>query len=184
MAERNLEDYSAEELAQMAGTYNALLSNPETREVALRLTKKVNPQLSIPEVDLKDQARAEFKRMDDRHAALENEIRMRDARDRINNERASLRGQGFNDDDIAEIEKVMTTEQIPSYQTAATYYKNARQVAQPTPGQGGVQQSSTYELPNDALAAMKNGKAGISKWSRGIAESAMAELRAGQIKLH
>lgn len=184
MADRNLEDYSAEELAQMAGTYNALLTNPETREVALRLTKKVNPGLSIPEVDLKDQARAEFKRMDDRHEKLENEIRMRDARDRINGERSGLRNQGFDDNDIAEIEKVMTTEHIPSYATAATYYRNARQVATPTSGQGGAQPSSTYELPNDALAAMKNGKSGISKWSRGIAETAMAELRSGQIKLH
>lgn len=184
MAERNLEDYSAEELAQMAGTYNALLSNPETREVALRLTKKINPSLSIPEVDLKDQARAEFKATNDKLSSLENEIRMRDARDRINSERNSLRGQGFNDDDIAEIEKVMTTEQIPSYGTAATYYKNARQVAQPTPGQGGAQPSSTYDLPNEALAAMKNGKQGISKWARGQAESALNELRSGQIKLH
>lgn len=181
----SLEDYSPEQVAQLAGTYKALLDNPETRELALRMTKKVNPAVSIPEIELKDAAAKAFKAQADRQDALEQQIRERDARDRINAERQALRDQGFSADDIPLIEKIMTDERIPSYATAAKYYKAQQQVAQPTAhGTQNMGGSRQYSLPSNALDALKAGKGGLKQFGRDQAAAALDEIRSGQIKLH
>ncbi len=180
----SLDGYSTEEVAGMASTYEALLKNPETRELALRLTKKVDPNLSVPEIDLKDQARAAFQETNKKIESLEDQIRKSDARDRIERERKALRDTGLNDDDVAAVEKMMVTEQIPSYGTAAKLYRAERELAAATPSQGAVQQSTTYQLPESALAAGKSGKGGLSQFARNEADAAMNDLRSGRIKLH
>ncbi len=180
---QSLEHLTPEEIAQMAQTYQAALENPDTRETMLRVTKKLNPGISIPEVDLKDQARAAFGESKKEMDELKNEIRARDARDRIERERSDLREQGYNKDDVAAIEKIMMDEHIPNYKTAAKYYANARQVAEPTPSSG-AQPGSTYDLPADALAAGKGGKPGLTKFARQQADAAMTEILSGRVKLH
>lgn len=184
MADSSLEQFSPEEVQQMAATYQGLLNNPKTREVALRLTKVHNPALSIPEIEVKDATAAALKSRDDKIAELEQKQLQQEARERIERERASLRDQGFDADQIAAIEKVMTDEQIPSYKTAATYYRNAQQVAQPTPATGETASAATYDLPGEALASMKNGKQGLKKFALQEADKALAEINAGRIKLH
>lgn len=177
------DEMSLEDLAQLGRTYQKVLEHPETRDVALRATKKATG-ISVPETDLKDMALAEFRKRDEKIASLENGIRERDARDRIERERTALRNDGFDADDVSAIEKVMMDEHIPSYATAAKYYRNARQVATPTPATGEMRTSATYDLPQEALASMKNGKQGLNKFSRGLAEQAVDELKSGRVKLH
>lgn len=183
MAEKTLEQYSPEEVQQMAATYQTLLNNPQTRDMALRLTKHVNPALSIPEIELKDATAAALKSRDEKIAELEAKQLAQEARDRIDRERRALRDEGFSADEITAVEKVMTDEHIPSYATAATYFRNARQVAQPTPATGEAQ-STTYDLPAEALASMKAGKQGLKKFALQQAEAAMSEIQSGRIKLH
>lgn len=178
----SLEGFTPEEISQMASTYQAILKDPRTREFGLRATKALNPKASIPEIDLKDAARAEFKKVEERQAKLEDEIRLRDARDRVNEERGKLREAGFTKDEVSEIEKVMIDEKIPSYETAAKYFKGQRQIAQPTPHS--PTPAVTYSLPTDALAAAKGGKAGLSKFARETAAAALNDIQAGRIKLH
>jgi hypothetical protein len=182
MADSLEDEFSPSEIASMAATYKALLNNPATRELTLRSTKQINPGVSIPEIDLKDQARGAFKETNDRMASLENQIRERDARDRVNAERSKLRESGLTNDDVAAIEKMMIDEQIPNYATAAKHYRNAQQLAEPTPNSGS-QPGSTFELPKDQFDALKGGKAGLVKQARTAAEAAMAEIRSGRIKL-
>ena len=182
MADKSsLEEYSPEEVAQMAATYKAILDNPATRELGLRATKTINPQTSIPEIDLKDAARGEFKKADEKMQALENKIRENDARDRVRDERDKLREAGHSKDDIAAIEKIMIDEHIPSYETAAKYFNGQRQIATPTPHVGGP--ATTYTMPADPLAALKGGKAQLNKWGREQATAALDDLRSGRIKL-
>lgn len=178
----SLEDYTPEQIEQMAATYQAILNNPATRELGLRATKAINPTSSIPELDLKDMARGEFKKLNERNDALEQQLRERDARDRIERERSALRSDGMSADDVAAIEKIMTDEHIPSYQTAAKYFKGQKQVAEPTPpAQSGY---STYTMPADPMAAMKGGKGALSKWARNSASEALNDIRAGRIQLN
>ena len=178
---QSLEGLNADEIAEMAATYQAGLNNPETRELMLRVTKKLKPNVSIPEIDLRDAARGEFKKVDDRQAALEQQIRERDARDRVRDERDRLREQGFSKDEVAAVEKIMMDEHIPSYETAAKYYKAQQTVAEPRPHVGGA--ATTYSMPKDPLAALKGGKSSLNKWSRDQATQDMDDIRSGRIKL-
>ncbi len=180
---KSLEDFSPDDLAQMAATYHSLLNNPETREVTLRATKRLNPGLSIPEVDLKDQTRGAILETNQRIEAQQQQLLKLEAERRIERERDSLRDQGFSKAQITEIENIMTTEQIPSYGTAAKYYSNAQRVAEPTPNTGEAERGTTWSLPSEQLAAAKSGKAGLSKFARTAAEQALSDIRSGRIKL-
>lgn len=179
----SLEDFTQEQRDQMAATYKSLLDNPETREFALRATKKVNPNVVIPELDLKDAAWRDKQAITARQDKLEQEIRERDARDRINSERAALREQGFTADEVAAVEKIMVDEHIPSYATAARFYRNSQQVATPTPHNINAGARS-YSLPETALDALKKGKNGLKEFGRNAASEALDDLRSGRIKLH
>jgi hypothetical protein len=176
-----LEDYTEEQRNNMAATLDAMYANPATREIALRATKTVNPRANIPEIDLKDATAAELKPRDEKIESLENQLRERDARDNIERARASLREAGHTKDDVSAIEKLMTEKQIPSYETAAEYYKGQKQLATPTPSTG--IRSQTMRLPQEPLEAMKNGKNGMKNWARDQATAALDDLRAGRITL-
>lgn len=175
-------ELSLEDLAELGRTFNKVLEHPETRDIGLRVMKKATG-ISVPEIDLKDQANAAFRARDEKIASLENGIRERDARERVERERRALEGKGFSADDVAAIEKLMIDEQIPNYGTAANHYKMSRQLAAPTPATG-AQPGSTYDLPSEALAAGKSGRQGLNKFARQQADAAMAEITSGRIKLH
>lgn len=183
MPTASLEDYTPEQIEQMAATYKSALENPATREVMLRATKHLNPSMSIPEIDLKDATRAEFKKANDRADTLEQQIRERDARDRVNSERAALREAGHSKDDIAAIEKIMMDEHIPSYATAAKHYTMQRQVAEPTPQVRQASVGQAYSLPGDTMTALKGGKNSLRKWALDETANALNDLRAGRVKL-
>lgn len=182
MADNSLEGFSPEEIAQMATTYKGLLENPETRELTLRGTKKLNPRASIPEIDLKDAALGAFKKQADDMESLKADIRKRDAADRVREEREKLRDAGYSKDQVAAIEKIMIDEHIPSYDTAARYFKAQTQAAEPTPHS--TAPATTYSMPADAMTALKGGKAGLNKFARESATAALDEIRSGRIKLH
>lgn len=180
----SLEDYTPEQIAQMASTYQAILNDPATREIGLRVTKKVNPKLSIPEIDLKDATHGALKERDSKIEALENQMRERDARDRIERERQALRSDGLTQDDVDAIEKIMMDEHIPSYQTAAKYYKAQRQVSVPTPETYRGSGAGSYSLPEDPMKALKGGKNALRSYALNSASEALNDLRSGRIKLH
>lgn len=179
------DDLSPEELQQLGAAYNDLLNDPTTREVVLRAQKARNPKLSIPEIDLKDQARGAFKDVATRQDKIEDEL-AKDRRERyVLERRAELRAEGFTGEEVTDIEKLMVAEQIPNYKTAATYYRNSKQLAAPTPNGGEAPGgATTYSLPADAMAAGKGGKMGLKKFALSQADAAVAELLAGRVKLH
>jgi hypothetical protein len=181
----SLEDFTDEQRDSMAATYKSLIDNPETRELALRLTKKVNPEASIPEIELKDAARAEFKRIADRQDAADAKLLERDAEQRVKEARLALREQGFSKEDIAAIETIIIEEKKNgnhmTYDLAARFYANSKTVAEPTPV---TQAHFAPTLPQDAAAAMKSGKKGLNAWALDSAAKALAEIQAGRVKLH
>lgn len=187
MKPESLENLSEEEIAGMASTYQALINNPETRDLALRMTKKVNPALSIPEIELVDRANAAFKKQQEEIDTMKVREAERAAKDLVNTRRAELADQGFTKADITAIEKIMVDEQIPNYQTAANYYKGQQQLAAATSNTGPHNPAGgNWKLPENALAAGKGGKAGLKTFARNEAAAAMAELQAkgGRINIH
>jgi len=125
-------DFSArDELAMLA---KELAENPSTRADMLRLTRKVRPDLPIPELEIEDKL---AKHHDAQAKELE-AMRVERARDKaeqqLKEKRAKLKAErGLGDEDVERIEKVMMEKRIPDHDTAADYDEWMRQAAQPTP---------------------------------------------------
>ncbi len=131
----SLEDISMEQRDELAALAKQLAENPDTRKDFLRLTKKAKPDLPIPELEIEDATHREFSKANERVEQLEQRLRERDARDKLNEARQQLISKGFarNNEDIEQIEKVMLEKNIPNHETAAEYWKWMSQTAAPTP---------------------------------------------------
>lgn len=182
MPHPSLEGFTSEQVEASAALYQQLLGNPQTREIALRATKVVSPKLSIPEIDVKDQIAANNKAWEERVAKMEEE-RIKEAADnRIRAQRAALKDQGFSQADIDAIEKKMVDEGIVSHESAAKYFRQERQLAEPTPSTGNAP-GLTFSLPEDPMKAMAGGKNGAKQWARDQAAAAIADIQAGRVRL-
>ena len=170
----SLEDLSLEQRDEMALLLQELSSNPSTRKEVLRLTKKVRPDLTIPELDIDETVHKLKSASEDKISQLENKLREKEALDDLRARRDSLIKKGFarTDEEVEEIEKVMLEKKIPDHQTAAEYWSWMKQSAAPTP------QSSMGYNPNplnkfDLSKYWKNPQAG----ARDEAAKALMELR-------
>lgn len=187
MPKPSLEGLTPEQIEEMASLYHGLVTNPETREPTLRSTKKLNPRMSIPELDVRTSVEAALKSRDEKIAEMEARELVREVEGRATRNRQSLRDKGYSTEDVAAIEKLMVDRQIPSYDTAAEFFAQQRQLAEPTPDSGRLdrERALSYSLPQDPLAALKTGgKKALQAMGRNSAAAALAEIRTGQVKLH
>ena len=105
----SLEDIDLEQRDQLALLMKELSENPETRKEALRLTKKVRPNLTIPELDIEDHTNSKISAAEEKVMKLESQIREREAREELEKRRNKLKEKGLaqSDEDIEQIEKLM-----------------------------------------------------------------------------
>jgi len=169
----SLEDLSFEARDELASLARSLAENPATRKDFLRMTKKVKPDLPIPELEIEEQTNSVVSQMRQENEQIRAKLREKEALDDLEKRRSSLMKKGLaqSDEDIAEIEKVMLEKGIPNHETAAEYWKWMQQAATPTP---------TGYNPN----VMKNNNWDLSKFAknpvsaaRDAASEALAELR-------
>jgi hypothetical protein len=170
----SLENMDEGAVRDMAQVYHDLVNNPQTREMMLRATKKVNPTLNIPELELKDQVNGLMKMGTERISSLENQLNEYKIRDEVIKRRQELKKEHrFNDDDIEEVEKLMVDRKIADHKTAADFFKMQKQQAVPTPHSP----MTPVSLPQDSLAAMnKGGQTGLNQWARGEAMKSLDDL--------
>lgn len=130
----SLEDVNAED-RELAKLMRQLSNDPSTRDDALRLTRRVRPDLPIPELDIQDRVSQATSVIQAKLDAREAKDRERDAREELNRRRSSLKSKGFasSDEDIGEIEKIMIEKGITNHESAAEYHKFIKQAAVPTP---------------------------------------------------
>ena len=126
----SLEDLSLEQRDELALLAKQLSDNPNTRKEFLRMTKKVRPELSVPELDIEEYTNSKVNDAEKRVMALESKLRERDAVEELNKRRARL---GRSDDEVAEIEKLMLEKGMTNHETASEYFDWMRQAATPTP---------------------------------------------------
>ena len=126
----SLEDLSLEQRDELALLAKQLSDNPNTRKEFLRMTKKVRPELSVPELDIEEYTNSKVNDAEQRVMALESKLRERDAVEELNTRRARL---GRSDDEVAEIEKLMLEKGMTNHETASEYFDWMRQAATPTP---------------------------------------------------
>jgi hypothetical protein len=131
----SLEDISLEQRDELAMLMKELAENPATRKEALRLTKKVRPNLPIPELELEDYTEKKVTQAEDRVSQLEAKLKEKEALEDLQKRRDSLikKGLAQSDDDIEQIEKIMIEKKISNHETAAEYFDWMKQAAQPTP---------------------------------------------------
>src|SRR5258706_1781767 len=156
MPAKSLEDCSQEQIDRMAEMYQAIITNPETREMALRATKIVNPKLAIPELDSKVAIEAAVKPVQERLDAMVADKLRQEAEDRVHTARKNLKAQGYSDEDVTAIEKVMVDDKIASHETAAKFYSAQQRLADSTPGTI-ARSTLNYTLPESPLKALKAG---------------------------
>ena len=167
----SLEDLTPEARDELALLARQLAENPATRKDMLRLTKKIKPDLPIPELEIEDYTRSAVDSANDRVAQLEAKLREKEAMDELNSRRNKLKAKGLidTDDQIEEVEKVMLEKGITNHEAAAEYWRWMQQSAAPTPT--GYNPSAIYKF--DLSKYWRNPVAG----ARDEAAKALNELR-------
>jgi hypothetical protein len=90
----SLENLSLEARDELAALAQTLAENPETRKDFLRMTKRVKPDLPIPELDIEDYTHRAVSRSEDRVQALEAKLREKEAIEELQKRRQSLMKKG------------------------------------------------------------------------------------------
>jgi hypothetical protein len=167
----SLEDVSYEARDELASLARKLSESPETRADFLRLTKKVRPDVSMPELDIEDRTNSLLQRSEARVASLEAKLHERDAIEKLEKRRSDLMQNGFvsNRAEIQEVEKIMIEKGITNHEAAAEYHKWMKQAATPTPT--GYNPSPMKQF--DLSAFRKN----PVQAAREVAAQAMTEFR-------
>ena|SRR6266404_179038 len=126
----------AREFQNQAALLSQLTSNPETRETVQRALKKINPKLSIPEIDAKDAVLAVITEERTARQKLETQILERDIRERLEKDKSRVQTKHrLSEEDMKGVEALMIDKDapIPTYEAAAMVFKAQRQSAVPTP---------------------------------------------------
>ena len=130
----SLENVSLEARDELASLSQMLAENPETRKEFLRMTKKVKPDLPIPELEMEDFTRNAVNQSEQRVQALEAKLRERDAIAELQSRRNSLVKKGLisSEEEVKDVEKIMLEQGITNHETAAQYHQWMKQAAVPT----------------------------------------------------
>jgi hypothetical protein len=98
------------------------------------MTRKVKPDLPIPELDIEDYTHRAVSRSEDRVQALEAKLREKEAIEELNNRRQSLMKKGLisNESEVGDVEKIMLERGITNHETAAEYHQWMKKAAVPT----------------------------------------------------
>lgn len=131
----SLEDLSSDARDELALLARRLAENPATRKDFLRLTKKANPDLPIPELEIEDSVYHHTQQSNARVEQLEAKLREKEALDELSRRREALMKKGKISDEaeIEQIEKIMLEKGITNHETAADYHRWMRESAAPTP---------------------------------------------------
>ena len=151
----SLEDLSHEDLLAHTKALKAsddlfktLLTSSDTREETLRLMKKKNPNLILPEIDSSDRVMKALDAERDERLKLQESITIDKINARIDKERERVKREyKLSDKDMEGVEKIMTDKDkpIPNYDSAARVYRAERTPSEPTPMQIGT---PTYDMPD------------------------------------
>jgi hypothetical protein len=130
----SLENVSMEARDELAALAQQLADNPATRKDFLRMTKKVKPDLPIPELDMEDYTYNAVNKSEQRVQALEAKLRERDAVEELQKRRQSLMKKGLiaSEDEVKDVEKIMLERGITNHETAAEFHQWMKQAAVPT----------------------------------------------------
>jgi hypothetical protein len=166
----SLEDMSYED-REMAKLAYQLNQNPETRSAFLQLTRKVRPDVAMPELEIEERTNRALQQSEARVASLEAKLQERDAINDLENRRKNLMDKGMVQTraEIQQVEKLMLEKNIVDHETAAEYHNFMKQAAVPTPSGYNPNPMRQFDLK----AFHKN----PIQAARDVAAQAMSEIR-------
>ena len=131
----SLENLSLEQRDELALLAKELAENPNTRKDMLRMTKRLRPDLPVPELEIEDMTEKRVSQANERVAELERKLAEKEARADLQAKRDALIKNNFasTEQDIEEIEKIMLEKKIADHESAAEYWHWMKQAAAPTP---------------------------------------------------
>lgn len=185
----SLEDLTTEQLLAHARAgdernrlFNSLLNSPDTREDALRLVKKANPTMPIPELDSTSKLEARLAEERKAREDLEKKVQEDQIRDRIDRERARcMKKYELTEAEISEIETTIMMDKeapIPHYDAACKVYKASKVQATPTPA---VMTRPKWEMPEkDVWKEGIGNRMRLNQIADEQAYVALNEIRAGR----
>ena len=130
----SLEDLTPEARDELALLMRQIAENPATRKEALRLAKRVRPDMTIDTLEIEDEVDKKFEQSQAKLEALEAKLREKEAVEELERRRRALinKGKAKSEDDVAAIEKIMLEKGIQNHETAADYFQWMNQAATPT----------------------------------------------------
>ena len=142
----SLENLSEEAQKELAALAQRLADNPKTRKDFLRLTKQVNPDLPIPELEIEEKTNSAIDLMRQENEAIKAKLQAKEAQEMLDKRRQALVKKGLvdNEDEIDAVEKLMLEKKIADHETAAQYHQWMKQAAVPTPS--GYQPSAVKQF--------------------------------------
>ena len=131
----SLEDLSFEARDELAALARQMAEDPATRKDFLKLTKKLKPDMPIPELEIQEYTNNAVSASEKRIQELEAKLSERDSVAELEKRRQNLIKKGLvqSDEEIEEVEKVMLEKGITNHEVAADYWKYMQQAAIPTP---------------------------------------------------
>lgn len=174
----SLEGKNADEITALAALADSVLGNQKTRGAFLRMQKQVNPNVSIPEIDIQDSIAAQVK------PHVEEVERMRLERERDKSQQAAtalyenLREAGAVKN-RTEFSALVTYASEKGFQTtegglrmAASHRASEQEAAEPTPMPGAIDLSQ----PKEHKDLMRD----PAGWANRTAREALDELHGKQ----
>jgi len=134
MANVEVDEVDLQRLRKQDQTVHALLANPKAKRKILEAYKDVVPDAKIPELEIEEAAKAPVmelqkqvselqKKLDDDKAEREKEAKLSALTNSVESGIAKLRRDGWTDDGIAEVRKLMDERGIIDPEIAAAYYE-------------------------------------------------------------
>ena len=134
MAAVEIDEVELLRLRKQDQTVHALMGNPKAKKKIFEAYKEVDPNARIPELDAEEAAKkpvAELqdtvaklqKQIDDDKAEREKTAKLGSLSQQIETGKAKLRREGWTDEGIAAVEKVMEEKGTTDIEVAAAYYE-------------------------------------------------------------
>ena len=135
-----------------------LTKDPEIRKKFQRVLKEARPTAVTPDIDQEDALNSRLSKekteLEARINKLEEEKLRSDLDQKYSSQKAMLSNPPYNfdEEDIAEVEKLIKDKEFPSYQVAADYYKAMNSTARPSGlGIGGTTRSKSVREQRKAF---------------------------------
>jgi hypothetical protein len=150
---------------------------PEERVKIQQAMKKADPTLDIPGLEIAETKAALKAEFDKKADELQGEVRKLRVETANKEAIAELRQQGFTDEDLQSVEKLITEKGFPDYKLAARHFRLEQQAAMPTPSRRPPAKADT--VPDEVV---KGGDSAVSSWARTEFEKGLNDMqRAGLV---